>query len=461
MTTLSTYSDEAQLIEDVSAQSKTMPATKQPVGKRKQDEADANSKTTPMKRKRVVPAVNPSTNLWKEICKSGSEFFNKAQEYFDVAATNDNISLEDLDRRISPLQQAVQQEHQHALLTPLPSPIQKLLEAIQCSLRTTSKCLSITMENMKQALTNRMDEMEQEIHNIRAEIQPTNIEPLQRDIESVNQRITLLKEDIMKELRGIRKTHSQYSKRADATGPAEGIEDLDIVDSITDRSDDDSDSKSPRQEDSTVEEHPANRLARDQPKKTSTNTSVSSMALPRGKDREQNVGRTEGKSRKLRSNSPSEQCDHFNWTWISIATDARSYPNPVTRVKCTSPIWPVLDALIKTLKLLIDHVHKTTALLKKLRKCNMFKCSNNYYEQVSGLAMGQRLENIIVHFRSAHPLQTKSTVVKNMKEQYESYAMYSLVHILMFITSPALIFHCHLLSSLLRFFHVGCMSLNN
>ncbi|VDL80662.1 unnamed protein product [Nippostrongylus brasiliensis] len=135
-----------------------------------------------------------------------------------------------------------------------------------------------------------------------------------------------LKKWLRKAIQYSLRTHLQYSKKADTPGPVEGIEDLDIVDSITDHSDDDSDHNSSRRDyRTTVEEHQADRLARDQPKKTSANTSATTKAPPKGKHREENVGRTEGNSSNLRSNSPPSPA-HRPQDRQALAPTSRSSP---------------------------------------------------------------------------------------------------------------------------------------
>ncbi|VDO77532.1 unnamed protein product [Heligmosomoides polygyrus] len=248
------------------------PAVRRSVGT---SQDDAINRTT----KQQKEAFCTHLSLWKDICKSGSELFNKAQEHFEIIAKNDNAAIEDISRRLHLLQQTVQQQHQHALLTPLPTPQQKFLEAIQASLKSTNKCISTRADDLKRTTMNRMDELEREIHNLRSDIQQT--ETLQRKVEAVNQRVTMLREEVTGKLNEILENQrilpqiwsalqTRFKQQSTKAGDAvEATEELHLIDSITDQSDNSMHYQSPRQDDFKVEKHPEKSLVRDQLRKIS------------------------------------------------------------------------------------------------------------------------------------------------------------------------------------------------
>ncbi|VDP27611.1 unnamed protein product [Heligmosomoides polygyrus] len=247
--------DAVQPVEEVPAPAKTTLSSEQQGNKRKRLMAPGDSTTyqIPSNVQSPTPAAARSSptfgmhlGLWKDICKSGSELFNKAQEHFEMIAKNEAALIEDISRRLHLLQQTVQQQYQHALLTPLPTPQQKFLEVIQACLKSTNKCISTTAADLKRTTVNRMDEMEQEIHSLRSDIQQT--ETLQREFEAVNQRITMLQEEVTGKLNEILENQRMLpqiwsalqirfnQQSSEAEDAVETTEELHLVDSVTDQS---------------------------------------------------------------------------------------------------------------------------------------------------------------------------------------------------------------------------------
>ncbi|VDL70819.1 unnamed protein product [Nippostrongylus brasiliensis] len=89
------------------------------------------------------------------------------------------------------------------------------------------------------------------------------------------------------------------------------------------------------------------------------------------------------------------QFDRLKRTWTSIPTEARFDPKHVTELKSTGPICPVI-CTFGSRPPTGDAINDPSQF-----KYNVFKWSNNYYKQVSGLAVVQRLATVpAIAFRS-------------------------------------------------------------